>query len=159
MRRGDVVTYEDIQKRAKGVPSKEIRKYAGARMLREADKQSGTLAQSDISLILSHSRTTIQRDIEEYERENNVVLPRRGTVHDLGRSTSHKQVICRKSVLDRKATPDIALETYHSPMAVDRYLGDFEHVHFCLNKRLSVKEAAFTTQMSKSLIVEYAELI
>jgi len=100
-----------------------------------------------------------QKDIAEYERENNVVLPRRGTVHDMGRSTSHKPVICRKSVLDRKAKPDIALETYHSPMAVYRYLGDFEHVHFCLNKRLSVKEAAFTTQMSKSLIVEYAELI
>jgi uncharacterized protein DUF1670 len=80
-------------------------------------------------------------------------------MHDLGRSTSHKQVICRKSVLDRKATPDIALETYHSPMAVDRYLGDFEHVHFCLNERLSMKEAAFTIQMSKSLIVEFAELI
>lgn len=154
-----VVTYEDIQKRVKGVPPKEIRKYAGARMLREADKQSGTLAQSDISLILSHSCSTIQKDIEEYERENNVVLPRRGTVHDLGRSTSHKQVICRKSVLDRKATPDIALETYHSPMAVDRYLGDFERVRFCLKKGLSMKEAAFTTQMSKSLIVEYAELI
>ena len=88
-----------------------------------------------------------------------MVLPRRGTVHDLGRSTSHKQVICRKSVLDRKATPDIALETYHSPMAVDRYLGDFERVCFCLKKGLSVEEAAFTTQLSKSLIVEYAELI
>jgi hypothetical protein len=89
-------------------------------MLREEDKQSGTLAQSDLSLILSHSLTTIQKDIEA----------RRETVHDQGRSTSHKQVICRKSVLDRKATPDIALETYHSPTAVDRYLGDFERVRF-----------------------------
>jgi hypothetical protein len=61
--------------------------------------------------------------------------------------------------MDRKSTLDIALETYHSPMAVDRYLGDFERVGFCLKKGLLMKEAAFTTQMSKSLIVEYAELI
>jgi DNA-binding transcriptional MerR regulator len=154
-----VVTYEDIEKRSAGVPLKEIRKCAEARILREADEQSGTLAQSDLSLILSQSLKTIQKDITEYERENNVVLPRRGTVHDLGRSTSHKQVICRKSVLDRKATPDIALETCHSPSAVDRYLDDFERIRFCLKKGLSMKEAAFTTQMSTSLLTEYAELI
>ena len=83
-----VVTYEDIQKRAKGVSLKEIRKCGEARILHEADKQSGTLAQSDLSLILSRSLATIQKEITDYERENNVVLPRRGTVHDLGRSTA-----------------------------------------------------------------------
>jgi hypothetical protein len=85
------VTYEDIQKRAESVPQKEIRKRGIARMLREADVQGGTLAKSDISLILSCSNMTIYKNITEYERENNVVLPRRGTVHDLGRSTTHKK--------------------------------------------------------------------
>ncbi|MCD6455641.1 MAG: DUF1670 domain-containing protein, partial [Methanophagales archaeon] len=117
------------------------------------------LAETDISFILSCSLTTIKKDIAEYERENNVVLPRRGTVHDLGRSTTHKQIICRKSVQDRKATPDIARETYHSPNAVDRYLNDFDRVRFCLKKGLSVEETSFTTQLSKSLVVEYEDLI
>ena len=103
-----VVTYEDMQKRAEGVPQKEIRKSAIARMLREADEQRGTLAETDPSVILFCSLTTIKKDIAEYERENNVVLPRRGTVHDLGRSTTHKQIICRKSVQHRKATLDIS---------------------------------------------------
>lgn len=152
------VTYEDIQKRAENVSQKEIRKSCSARMLKEADKQSGTLAESDVSLILSCSLTTIKKDIAEYERENNVVLPRRGTVHDLGRSTTHKQIICRKSVQDRKATPDIARETYHSPNAVDRYLNDFDRVRFCLKRELSVEETAFTTQLSKSLVLEYEDL-
>ncbi len=154
-----VVTYEDVQKRAESVPQKEIRKSGIARMLREADKQGGTLAETDLSLILSCSLRTIHKNITEYEHENNVVLPRRGTVHDLGRSTSHKQVICRKSVHDRKATPDIARETYHSPNAVDRYLGDFERVRFCLKKGLSVEETAFAAQLSKSLVLEYMDLI
>jgi len=156
-----VVTYEDIQKRAESVPQKEIRKSTIARMLREADKQGGTLAETDLSLILSCSNMTmtIHKDIIEYERENNVVLPRRGTVHDLGRSTTHKKIICEKSIRDKKATPDIARETYHSPNAVDRYLGDFDCVRFCLKKGLSVEETSFTTQLSKSLVVEYEDLI
>ncbi|PXF53697.1 MAG: hypothetical protein C4B56_02175, partial [Candidatus Methanophagaceae archaeon] len=65
-------------------------------------------------------------------------LPRRGTVHDLGRSTTHKKIICEKSLRAKKATPDIARETHHSPSAVDRYLGDFDRVRFCLKKGLSV---------------------
>ena len=102
-----VVTYEDIKKRAESVPQKEIRKSAIARMLREADKQGGTLAETDLSLILSCSNTTIHENITEYERENNVVLPRRGmprrgTVHDLGRSTTHKKIICEKSLRAKK---------------------------------------------------------
>jgi hypothetical protein len=92
-------------------------------MLHEADKQGGTLAETDLPLILSCSNMTIYKNITEYERENNVVLPRRGTVHDLGRSRTHKRIICKKSLRDKKATPDIARETYHSPNAVDRYLG------------------------------------
>lgn len=154
-----VVTYEDIQKRAERVPQKEIRKSVVERILREADEQGGTLAESDLSLILSCSNRTIYKNITEYERENNVVLPRRGTVHDLGRSTTHKRIICGKSLQDRKATPDIARETYHSPRAVDRYLGDFDRVRFCLKKGLSVEETSFTTQLSKSLVVEYEDLI
>jgi len=153
------VTYEDIQRRAERDPQKDIRKSRIARILCEADKQGGTLAESDLSLILSCSLTTISKDIIEYEHENDVVLSRRGTVHDLGRSTTHKRVICKKSIQDRKATPDIARETYHSPRAVDRYLGDFERVRFCLKQGLSVEEAAFATQLSRSLVVEYADLI
>jgi hypothetical protein len=49
------VTYEDVQKRAESVPQKEIRKSGIARMLREADEQGGTLAETDLSLILSCS--------------------------------------------------------------------------------------------------------
>ncbi len=64
-------------------------------MLREADKQGGTLAETDLSLILSCSLRTIHKNI-------------------------------------------------------DRYLGDFERVHFCLKKGLSAEETAFAAQPSKS---------
>ena len=138
---------------------KEIRKGVIARIFCEADKQGGTLAETDLALILFCANMTICKNTIEYEHENKVVLPRRGTVHDLGRSTTHKKIICEKSFRDKKATPDIARETYHSPNAVDRYLNDFDRVRFCLKNGLSVEEVSFTTQLSKSLVVEYDDLI
>jgi hypothetical protein len=154
-----VITHEDIQKMANGLPIREVRKDAVARILLEADEQDGTLAESDLALIYSCTNGTISKYIIEYEREHDMVLPRRGTVHDLGRSVSHKSDICRKSVVNKKAPPDIARETYHSTEAVDRYLNDFERVQFCLKKGMSVEGTSFATGMSRSLVIEYVDLV
>lgn len=154
-----VITHEDIQKMANDLPIREVRKDAVARILLEADEQEGTLAETDLALIYSCTRGTISKYIIEYEREHDLVLPRRGTVHDLGRSISHKSDICRKSVVDKKATPDIARETYHSTEAVDRYLNDFERVQFCLKRGMSVESTSFATGMSRSLVIEYVDLV
>ena len=55
------VAYEDIQKKAECVPQKEIRKSCIARMLYEADRQGGTLAESDLFIaypfVLSDNRS------------------------------------------------------------------------------------------------------
>ena len=154
-----VVTHEDIQKMVNGVPLKEIRMGALARMLLEADEQKATLAETDLALISSCSCSEISKLITEYEKKHDVILPRRGTVHDLGMSTSHKSTICKKSAVDKKATPDIARETFHSPEAVDRYLKDFDRVRFCLKKEMSVEDTSFATGMSRSLVVEYMDLV
>lgn len=154
-----VITHEDIQNMANGLPIREVRKNAVARMLLNADEQDGTLAESDLALIYSCINDTISKYIIEYEREHDMVLPRRGTVHDLGRSVSHKSDICRKSVVEKKATPDIARETSHSTEAVDRYLNDFERVKFCLKREMSVDGTSFATGMSRSLVMEYVDLV
>ncbi len=50
--------------------------------LREAYDQSGVLSQADVAELLGVSIGTIGRDIREYQIENQVVLPYRGTIHD-----------------------------------------------------------------------------
>ena len=74
-------------------------------------------------------------------------------------STSHKSTICKKSAVDKKATPDIVRETFHSPEAVDRYLSDFDRVLFCLKKEMSVEDTSFATGLNGSLVVEYMDLV
>src|SRR5271167_3149570 len=43
-----------------------------------------------------------------HERETGKLIPRRGTIHDMGRSVSHKAIICSKSLVERKPTSQVA---------------------------------------------------
>jgi hypothetical protein len=52
-----------------------------------------------------------------------------------------------------------ARETYHTPRAVTRYINDFERVMECLKARWSVEKTAYTTNLSKKLTLEYADMI
>lgn len=154
-----IVAPSDIQALKKGTPRKFLKKQVIARLYKETKAQTAVLAQSDISIILITSLATVTRLTKEYEKEFNVILPRRGTIHDMGRSVSHKGVICKKRKIDNKSTSQIARETDHTHQAVNRYTTDLERVSFCLKKKLSLNETSFVTKLSDSLVLEYLSLI
>lgn len=62
----------------------------------------------------------VSRDIREYQTEK-VVLPYRGTIHDLGRAITHKKMIIGH-FLKNIPTPDISRITDHTEEACDRYI-------------------------------------
>jgi len=113
------------------------------------------LSESDIGLIMHMSLQTVSKRTKSYEEKYQVILPRRGTVHDLGRSVSHKRIICRKRKLEKKSISQIARETDHTPEAITRYT----RVKFCLDKKLSINDISFVTKLSPSLTIEYVNLI
>lgn len=154
-----VVAPSDIQALKKGTARKFLKKQVIARLYKETKAQGAVLAQSDIAVILLTSLTTIAKLTQEYEKEFNVILPRRGTIHDMGRSVSHKSIICKKRKVDNKSISQIARETDHTHQAVNRYTTDLERVSFCLKKKLSVNETSFVTKLSDSLVLEYVSLI
>ncbi|MDT8402903.1 MAG: DUF1670 domain-containing protein, partial [Bacteroidales bacterium] len=88
-----VVHDEDRKTRENGYSHKELRRFKIARILREAFKQNGVLSQADVAEMLGVSTGTVSKDIREYQIENQVVLPYRGTIHDLGRAITHKKMI------------------------------------------------------------------
>ncbi len=106
-----------------------ILKRALVRVAKEAYAQGGVLTCTELGLLFHHSPGRVAKIIREYEAETGEVVPRRGNVHDLGRTVSHKAIICRKAFLEGKPTHVIARETGHSPEAVDRYLLDFAFCH------------------------------
>jgi hypothetical protein len=155
-----LVNQEDIAALKQGAAHHQILQEAVARVTYEAYQQGGVLSLVDLGLLFSRSPYAVRRAIRPYEERTQQVLPRRGTVHDLGMTVSHKRLICYKAFVEAKTTPTIALETFHSPEAVDRYLLDFARVFLAVHKRgLSPKDTAFTIGRSLRLVNTYLDLI
>jgi len=121
-------------------------------------RASGLLTNYDLSEILNISDALVGKLLAEYERQNNTVVPQRGTIHDAGSSVSHKGIICRKRCVDGKSADQIARETYHSIEAVDRYLGQSDRVRHCHNQGLSTIETAHILNCSVSLVEAYRQI-
>lgn len=78
----------------------------------------------------------------------------------MGRTVTHKRIICRKAYLEGKLTPVIARETSHSPEAVDHYILDFARVYFATVQRgMSIDETTFAIQRPRYLVEEYVRMI
>ncbi|MDR0687789.1 MAG: DUF1670 domain-containing protein [Prevotellaceae bacterium] len=62
-----------------------------------------------MGLILANSATAISQAKIELEKEASAVLPHSGVLHDMGSTTTHKDIIVRKHTLKSKATSAAAL--------------------------------------------------
>ena len=148
-----VVHDEDRKTRENGYSHKELRRFKIARILREAFKQNGVLSQADVAEMLGVSTGTVSKDIREYQIENQVVLPYRGTIHDLGRAITHKKMIIGH-FLRNVQTPDISQITGHTEEACDRYIKAYKKVR-TLYGSMNHNEISRTLDMSESLVKEY----
>lgn len=153
-----ILTQEDLIEYLKGVPIENIRQSAWARCLREADAQGAVLSGMDLATIFKVCPDLVAKGVRAYEKEHHTILPRRGTIHDLGRSVSHKTVICEKKLKENKTTSQIAQETHHTPEAVDRYLKGLQQTTFCRERGMDIRDISFITSMSEGLVKQYIRL-
>lgn len=155
----DVINNDDINKLLSNVKKREIKKGIAVRLFNQAKKQGGVLTNVDVASIIKLTPQTISKYICEYEKINKTLVPRRGTIHDMGRSLTHKREICYKIIVDGKNVEETARETNHSPEAITRYIKDYKRVYTCLAKGLSIDEISFIVHVSKNLVYEYKNLI
>jgi hypothetical protein len=155
-----LVAPDDIRDLAQGAPRSQVSQQALVRLHREAEAQGGVLSEIDSALLLAYGSSQISQLICAYEKRTGEVVPRRGTLHDLGASLTHKAVIARKVLKERKTTAQTAQETNHTPESVDRYLLDLMRCYVCLKRaQQSAEQTAFATGLSLPLVKEYAALI
>lgn len=148
---------EDLRSRAK---RREILQRGLVRAANDAYAQEGVLTVTDLALLFNHSASWVSELIRDYEAETGEVVPRRGNIHDMGRTVTHKRIICHKAYLEGKLTPTIARETYHSPEAVDSYILGLARVHFAtVQQDMTPQEAAFALQQPLYLVEEYVKMI
>ncbi len=155
----DLVTDEDIQAFVDHRPRRERQKQVAVRLHRQSHEQGGVFTYADTGALMRLSPSTVGMYIREYERETGQVVPRRGTVHDMGPTLTHKRIICIKHLKEGKSVQQTALETDHSPEAITRYVQDFKRVHVCLKEGWDLGKIAAATGLSQPLISQYVDLI
>ena len=155
-----IVNQDDIAALRNDADYQQLLKQAIVRAANDAYAQGGVLSCTDLSLLFQRSNSRVAEIIRAYETETGEVVPRRGNIHDMGRTVTHKGIICRKAYLESKVTPQIAIETCHSPEAVDNYVLDFARVFFATIQRgMSIEETVFAIQRPRYLVEEYVRLI
>lgn len=153
-----LIDSSDLTDLSEGKPLKEVTKKRMARVIEEAFSQGGVLSQSDVAVMFSLTAARVSQLLSEYQRENDVVAPYRGNVHDIGRSITHKAKIVSMH-LKGCQTVEIARATRHAPSCVDRYLADFDRVKMLLKQGMAVSEIAYLTSLSEGLVSEYIGII
>ncbi len=155
----DLVAPGDAQERAEGRKLRDIRRDAIARLYQQAYDQGGCLTHADVAVLLKLSHGTVSKHTLAWEAEHKAYLPRRGVVHDLGPTLTHKREIVRRLYLEGRKVEDVCHETHHSPEAVHRYITAFKQVLLCQRKGFSPQETAYALKMSPRLVREYLSLI
>jgi len=155
-----LVNQDDIADLRANAKRCDLLKRALVRAANDAYAQGGVLTVTDLGLLFRLSPTRTAELIRGYEAETGEVVPRRGNLHDMGRTVTHKRIICRKAYLEGKPTHVIAREVYHSPEAVDHYILDFARVRFATVQRgMTAQETAFAIQRPLYIVKEYVKMI
>lgn len=155
----DMISSADIEAVLAGEKAKAIRRQVTVRLFRQAKEQGAVLTGVDVAAMMRLSPATISNYVRRWEKENGATVPRRGTIHDMGRSVTHKKQICHKVIVEGKSVEQTARETDHSPEAVTRYVKDYKRILACLSRGLTPKDTAFVAKVSKQLVYEYMNLI
>ncbi len=149
---------DEAQQRRDGKRLRDIKREAIARVCLEIDAQGGCVTAPELAIMFKMTPNTVGKYIAQWEAENGKLLPRRGTIHDMGPTLTHKKEICRLLFIEGKTVSQVVNLTKHSTRAIDRYITNFRQVFTCKTKGLTVQETAHATKLSKRLVEEYHRL-
>ena len=145
---------DDLEALRTGVAA--LRRSKIQRLTVEAQEQGALLTQEDLARLLCTSRSTIKRDIAEL-RAQDIAVPTRGQIKDIGRGVSHKAGIVG-DWLAGYTFSKIQRRRWHSIGSIERYCGDFLRVVRLHVRGLAVGEIRISTGLSERLIQEYLDL-
>ena len=154
-----LITPEDIDQLANGTPMSKITRSAIARIIKEAYAQGGILSSRDIGLLTLKDPSHVSSLRIRYEKEHDCQLPHTGLMHDCGSGTTHKAVILRKVIIEKKDPAYVARETGHSQRSVDRYLTDYHRVKTVYDYNPNIDYIHLVTGLTRHLIKQYVEII
>ncbi len=154
----DLWTLDDVEAQLDRIPASERLLARCIRLHEQAYEQGALLSNIDLAGMLGVQESRLSSLLAAHEREHQVVIPRRATLHDVGSGVTHKRIICWKRYVDGKSPELIARETHHSLTAVDRYLGMYDSVRSCNKQQMASHEIAQALGCTERLVLEYLDL-
>ena len=149
----------DIKQLTDGAATHTIAEQAIARMIIEAYEQGGILSSRDLGLLTLRHGSGVSTLRQRYEDEHQCTLPHTGALHDMGSCVTHKEIIVRKAILEKKDPAQVARECNHSQAAVDRYLKDYHRVKTLYDLDQDIDFIHRATEIAKHVIKQYIDLI
>src|SRR5690606_35468951 len=120
------------------------------RIANEAFQQGGLLTVEDIAIrLLNCGEKTLVRDLAKFKGQN-IILPLRSAVMDMGRSVTHRLLIVKEWLLGMEYS-EIARKTNHSVEAVASYIDKFKRVVCLAKDNHELKTIAFLVKLSLPL--------
>lgn len=134
-----------------------LRRHQIQRICQEAFDQGGLLTVEDLAYrIFNCGERTICRDLAHF-RNNDVFIPLRSTVKDIGRTLSHRLLII-KLWAQGKEYSEISRQTCHSLGAIQNYVDKFKRTISLYKEGYDTTRIAFLLKLSAPLVQDYINL-
>ena len=148
--------HEDLEiRKQKGVIA--LRRHRIQRVCTEAFQQGGLLTVEDLAnRLFNCGERTICRDLHAL-RKQNIIVPLRSTIKDMGRTLSHRTVIVTHWLTGHEYS-EIASWTFHSIPAVKNYVDKFKRVIALSQENYDIHTIAFLVKLSAPLVEEYVRI-
>jgi hypothetical protein len=118
-----------------------------ARIASEAINQGGVLTTAVAGQLLGVKQATISRYVALYYERESKIIPLRGFVHDMGKTTTHKRWII-SLYLKGYTTNEIQKMTDHKVLSIDRYVKRYNAVSECIEELKTMDEVKISRLMS-----------
>jgi len=146
---------EDLEtRRIGGIPA--LRQKCLCRICEEAFQQGGLLTLEDIANLFNCSVRTMVSDLNII-RQQNINLPLRSTVKDMGRAITHRRLIIKLWMEGHEYT-DIALKACHSIASVHNYVNKFKRCIALVSAGFDINTIAFLVKISPALTKEFQHI-
>ncbi len=147
---------EDLEiKQHQGIAG--LRHHRMQRLAHEAFQQGGLLTVEDLAnRLLNCGERTLSRDLCVL-RTQNIILPLRSTIKDMGRAISHRALII-KQWLQGKEYEQIAHTTHHSIPSVQNYVSKFKRIVALAKQDFDIHTISFLVKISVRLAEQYYQL-
>jgi len=147
------VTAEDWG-RVNRLSPQELKWQRLQRLCTQAYEQGVALSQPDLAHLLGLSTDAVQSTIKKHDQ---VILPTRGRVADMGSTLSHTDKIIAL-YMDGYTETEIKRRSGHSLDSIERYLWDFSRVLCLVERGMPLPLMRQALGMSRRVVSKYLEL-